>query len=382
MTTTLAKQTQRTKSTCSASFGSPTTIYSSSFETDSTILDKQEHKLSPGWKKCRDSGAILPVNPYFVSRTDIFRAGCNGVAGLSWNGSCLTREVTTTDVFYDLYKGDVPSLPSLSGDIAAAVNSAIADASQSKVQALVSAGEAKETFHLLLTAAKRLLLLVIEVKAWSKAKKISFESAWLEYRYGWRPLVYEVKQWIDALNHSFEKGQRVHGRGNHVLTDRKSGSLSWAAGTEQTIKTDWSFEYSIRVNGFALCEVTNSTIARFGLNPLTSAYELITLSFVVNWFWDIGSWLAANSASLSGFSLVSSGNNVKIDSYYYSTTRVEPAVGSHSTGGYYGQQYSVNTRSFQRAPGGGGGLPSWYPRLSPAKIADLAAILTQVLKAR
>lgn len=382
MATVIAKQVQRTKSDCTSAFGSPSTIYSSSFETDSTNVVKQETKLSPGWKKCRDNGAILPVNPYFVSRQDVFRSGCNGTALLSWNGSCLTREVVTTDVFYNLYKGDPPPLPDLSGDIAAAVNSAIADASQAKVQALVSAGEAKETFHLLLGAARRLLAIVKAVKLRSKEKKISFESAWLEYRYGWRPLIYEVKQWIDALNHSFEKGERVHGRGNHILTDRKSGSLSWAAGTEQTIKTDWSFEYSIRVNGFALCEVTNSTIARFGLNPLTSAYELITLSFVLNWFWDIGSWLAANSTSLSGFSLVSSGNNVKIDSYYYSTTRVVPSAGSHSTGGYYGQQYSVNTRSFQRAPGGGGGLPSWYPRLSPAKLADLAAILAQVLKAR
>lgn len=380
MATVTGTQKQRTKSSCSSAFGSYSVIYSGSFETEETIEHKTGGK-TPGWRRCMNNGAILPVNPYFTDRTVTLRQGGSGTAYVNWNGTCLTREVVTSNVFLNAYKGTIPNLPDFSSHISGAVNSAISSASSGKVQALVSAMEAKETFKLLLTAARRLLFLVHAVRLRADEKKISFANAWLEYRYGWRPLIYEVKQWITALNESFRKGERLHGTGQLLLSDRSSGSLSWAAGSEQTIKTNWSFEYSVRINGFALCEVTNPNIARFGLNPLTSAYELVTLSFVLNWFWDIGSWLAANSTSLSGFSLVSSGHNVKIESTYHSSTWVEPAPGSHCTGGYNGQEYNVNTRSFQRNPGGGGGLPSWYPRLSPAKLADLAAILSQVLAA-
>ncbi len=125
-------------------------------------------------------------------------------------------------------------------------------------------------------------------------KEFSFENLWLEGRYGWRTLAYDVRDFSDAVA-NFDESRRI-------WTERVGSSVSvqdvyqvdtpWQAGTVTSHVTDTT-THSIR--GAVAAEVSP---ARFIIDPLQTGWELAPYSFVIDWFLGVGNSLASTKLQL------------------------------------------------------------------------------------
>lgn len=114
---------------------------------------------------------------------------------------------------------------------------------------------------------------------------------WLFYAYAIMPLILEIKQLIGHIKEI--EPRAVHGRarrsfsGSHVITD------SYYRGERRHVGY-----VSSHVRGYVtIVDPYKKLLSEFGFtNIATIIWERITYSFVVDWFINIGSWLASLTA--------------------------------------------------------------------------------------
>lgn len=124
---------------------------------------------------------------------------------------------------------------------------------------------------------------VRNVRASLKTTDVS--STWLALQYGWLPLISDVYEGVQMLDH---------------LASRDDGLVFRAQHTE---KVDWPYNgpnfscvfpcsHTVRL----ICRLKEQppVLQEFGLeNPLSIAWELLPFSFVLDWFVPVGSYLEA-----------------------------------------------------------------------------------------
>ena len=115
---------------------------------------------------------------------------------------------------------------------------------------------------------------------------------WLEARYGWQPLVYSIYDAADNLDRDLrERFIYVKGRSGQ-RSESDSLKLSKPDQYTEAWLTDYFFsarcEYGMYFSMPGGPELSDWT----SLNPVGIAYELMTLSFVVDWVADIGGYLS------------------------------------------------------------------------------------------
>lgn len=113
---------------------------------------------------------------------------------------------------------------------------------------------------------------------------------WLEYRYGWMPLVSSIYDMADAL-----RKQRVS---SLVVLKGRSGrqeqrTVYFGAGTRGSPFNYATISGSYRVETAGYFSIpTNASVSDFtSLNPLLIAWELVPFSFVADWFVGVGQCL-------------------------------------------------------------------------------------------
>jgi hypothetical protein len=142
-------------------------------------------------------------------------------------------------------------------------------------------------------------------KKWAKVAKTPvskrISNHWLEYTYGWKPLLQDAFGVAELL-------------ANHLSTDRYNIGVSSSATAEEKIvirgsglganstkasKTKTKMSLTYRLDSSA-----RSVLAQTGIsNPALLAWELLPYSFVVDWFLPVGNYLQALDA-FSGFQFV------------------------------------------------------------------------------
>lgn len=180
-----------------------------------------------------------------------------------------------------------------------------------QVEMGVMFGESAKTLRMLVNPLKGLRNLLVSflanVKNVKKVKDIS--SVWLEYRYGLRPFMMDVEDTLDAvyapwrreLNHRIERKMGKFVRPTEV----NRTPLGWQLLTSSpcSIWGDWVTESSAEVTYYAHQYFTrvgtmNNRFGMDGANALSTLWELMPYSFVVDWFVDLGSWIKAVQPTL------------------------------------------------------------------------------------
>lgn len=178
------------------------------------------------------------------------------------------------------------------------VTSGVSELNDSLYDLLTEMAELPETVQMIYASLRKALLfykecrrgeLAIRRKYKDKPPQNALEeiaSIWLAYRYGIQPIAYSVKDALDYLDASGVLYRTVRKREDQApsLSDLPDGvSLLTMP--------------NLQVRYFGKGRLSAATTQGLGLNPLTTAWELVPLSFVVDWFLNVGDLLGALAPS-------------------------------------------------------------------------------------
>ena len=131
------------------------------------------------------------------------------------------------------------------------------------------------------------------------------------------------------------------------------------------------------VRGYAIGTFSTGG-GRFGFDPLLTAWELVTLSFVVDWFIDIGSWLQTYTPFAEG-GLTNTGYSLKyeFERSYSGNVSYSGALinGKYVTGGGTSGTYTEKIERYVRVPAAPPFFPSFKPDLNWKRGLDLVSLI-------
>lgn len=202
------------------------------------------------------------------------------------------------------------------------------------------------------------------------------DNLWLEGRYGWRTLLYDIEDLNKALI-SLNVNQRKR------YKDRVGTGESWseiqvipksnnAASWDLVVQSNWD----VSIRGAMVADFSPS---RFQFNPVTTAWELTRLSFVVDWIVNVGGFLEAMSL------LALSSNYAAAVGWKVHCTRSMEIKNVSWNTGYSGEistTASCEADYVLRIPTSVSKLPQFKLNLDWLKVTDLLALIYQALRGR
>jgi hypothetical protein len=135
------------------------------------------------------------------------------------------------------------------------------------------------------------------VKFASKYDPKTAGSMYLEVRYGWRPLISDIVGISELIRNLDRPARRVykgwHGASSSA-TSTASTYISRGGPHPLVVKVNWKLTHSVneRVNVYSMVEPPAVLF-----DPVITGHEKIPLSFVLDWFLDVGTWLKAMRAA-------------------------------------------------------------------------------------
>lgn len=162
------------------------------------------------------------------------------------------------------------------------VQAAAAKIYSSGWDALTFIAELKSTQQMFLRIGDSLVALL---------KRGDFSGTWLQYRYGWRTLYMDMQSLVKAIQSIDDSRKRFResAGGSTTVTDVDDIVLNWPEGVVRFIQTT---RYTVGARGVVVADIEPPKIS---FNPVVTAWELIRFSFIIDWFINIGQWLAAMS---------------------------------------------------------------------------------------
>lgn len=271
----------------------------------------------------------LPVNSFLAGSYVITDRGGSarkwgGSSYQYWNGSAQT-------MFPAMYSGIIASGHHNYDDTQVAIRAeqhALSKCANMKMNVAQSFAERKQTANLLISSVNRFVTVAMLLRkgkfsevnrALGKRRQLfsgkrfekdavrpptqkDFSNLWLEYSYGWRPLLADVYGAAELLAQTATKSRPLSARGTYKnLETLKSRYTSFGVTSECITQREQSglcrFEFDITDQ---LADVLKST----GIsNPALLAWELLPYSFVVDWFIPVGNYLE-NWNAASGLKFV------------------------------------------------------------------------------
>lgn len=196
-------------------------------------------------------------------------------------------------------------------------------------------------------------------------------NMWLEGRYGWRIFIYDLIEINDAINNTDDGRKRYKDR----CGDNWSSETSEIVRTYNFSSADWKVRrvttVELSARGSVVADIEPPRIA---VNPITTAWELIPYSFVIDWFVQVGKYLESMSfLTISRKHYAAAGWLVK------STKQLSyEDINAHTDHVCNHTNQSVgNAKLNVRAPSTVQSLPSFNVNLDVFKVMDLVALIWQ-----
>lgn len=360
---------------------------------------------TPGYYEKLSEGEFLPINEVEIVTTVQTQTAGAGTNSLKSNPAPPASAKQEGEVYYLA----LPIMPAVTIDTATVDNvviNAIAKAKTADFDVLTFLGEFHDTVRLFRETVSGITHIGLRVAAnarrradrkvlrqhiaelrkrgivW-KGRKIpvparratqteyvtEFNKQWLKARYGVRPLLYDFQAVASLLS---EKHANLIARKAATLTKPLS-----ATATKVESYSSIRYDNTTTRTGsqrYRAVVFYKDNQSRIGANPVITAYELTRLSFVFDWFINVGGWLKAMSPR-EGYTEL--GVSVGVVSEYndVTTSVVSEGTGHAWSIGQSGSSQTINVMKYQRFPYTGVPLPSINVNLNPAKVLDLIALV-------
>lgn len=283
-----------------------------------TLTETMTDTITPGYRKIVRDGGVLPINAMTSLKKGVKDVGATDAWG--YIGSYSNGDF---DEGYQ-YRGQTSRLgfaaiPSFSADkfpvlddayVRRLYTAALANAKTRQMDFLTFYAEWHQTKDLVEGALSRTISRAFRLREQMRKRGIKkfspreFADAWLEYRYGWRILAYDVEDIVKHVSRMHTGFlDRWRGKGEDYLSNTVRNQTS----QNRTIFFDGGgiggnmFEnvtsvlekHEIRTSVGVMIESVMRTYAT--IDPLITTYELVPYSFVVDWFFNINEYLQAVS---------------------------------------------------------------------------------------
>jgi hypothetical protein len=248
------------------------------------------------------------------------------------------------------------TLTDLEEDAASVSNASLVRAlgkiADSKTNILVTLAEASKTSDLILNTANRI------DRAYRALRKGHFREVakilnitpnrvhknWLEYKYGWMPLLLDVKNSAEFFAQQvIERKPRFKVTAREKWSQTKTRVVPFAPWGDPNVTASYSefITSSMEITHKIWCEIENpalSQLQQLGVtNPALVAWELVPYSFVFDWFIQVGNLLEASTA-LHGVTVRRASRGILITHAFNqsipATTRVNGST-TFNNGAYY-----------------------------------------------
>lgn len=365
----VSSYTSYNRSLCTTGFSSSVTTF-----TNRGVKEISDC-VDPNYHHKERIGGVFSYLPAHIRRED--QTIISPSSFTAHNGTCQTGYGDRT---WDLSNWTAVSLPSFdAGKISYVANQAIARAKAEAFDALTFAAELGKTNRMVANRVNRTFDLAEKAEARASRKRgraptlRDFNNAWLELRYGWRPLLHDVDNGVRQL---FEVPFNRQ-RGRCLLSESLEGYAQKVSDfTVVRLTADTTLTGTRTYRGFAIANGDFGQSPSF--RPLDTAWELIPFSFVVDWFWDLGTYLSA-AAPVPGVDIRACGYSVR-DSwkvvYTGNVTKKPSAPAGTTISQSQAYRSEVSCEEYTRQPTGAV-VPSFYPRLNQLKLIDIASLVFQ-----
>lgn len=232
------------------------------------------------------------------------------------------------------------------------------DKLRGEVDLSIDAFQIRQTLNMIRKPMNSLTNLANQIRRRAKVTGRPFSEAWLEYTYGWKPLVSTAYGVANIMGESAcgPKGQifKGSGRSQHDFNGTTSAVLAGynLQGRYDLKSIDIYKCYTLVVLSEA--SKVQKTARYTSLNPASISWELLPYSFVVDWFYDVGSYLRATESALLYKSLIKSSWGSALSIRETVTRLDKPAPGLYS--GYASVKGVSRIVAFERS--GISGTPS------------------------
>lgn len=295
----------------------PTGGNGNSFLQDSKSITDQK---TPGYFKAKRENTLIPCSPMNSSKTEHL-----------WSpGYCHHNYRWSTGTYYEKIMegywwpssqqwGIAPTAPTI--DVNVPLQEALSRAQSDCYDALTMAAEFRKTVAGVVTLHSRAQTIWTQfedkVRSSSKSKRFRgmemaqiLSAIWLELRYMWRPLVYDMiaaeeayRRLTDGVETPLQRSYATRSSSSSTSRVVTSSSVSYktsAAGGmhANTCRSVQSVTCDVTVHAAVGLKVTTREISM--ADPIVTGWELVPFSFVFDWFVTIGDMLTAFSPFATG----------------------------------------------------------------------------------